>query len=255
VQTASKRQAKYEIEDLQTAVERELQLRVQAEDSLRRTRQNFEEFILGAAHDLREPLRTVKAYSDLAGNADTGNIEQFRRYALDGTARMQALIAGMVDCATAMSDNGHLFAVDMNHVFEEAAKASRSQPGLNAAAVSWDALPVVNGNYGKLVKVAQHLLDNAARYCEAAEPRVHVSCRKQDTEWWFMVADNGPGIEAVYQHRIFEPFKRLHGREQPGSGLGLAYCRIALESHGGRIWVESKAGQGSTFFFSLPHAE
>jgi signal transduction histidine kinase len=268
MQTASKRQPKSEIDDLQAALEAETELRLQAEDSLRRSREDFEAFMLSAVHDLREPLRTVSAYSELLGRKDAehsdAEVEQFRHYVLDGTARMQALITGMMEYATAASDNGHLLSVDMNCVFEEASAASPSataarsaspHPGLPAAAITREPLPVVRANFGKLVKVARHLLDNAARYCEQPEPRIHVACRKQDTDWLFTVEDNGPGIEAAYQQRIFEPFKRLHGRQQPGSGLGLAYCRGAIESHGGRIWVESKPGQGSTFAFTLPRAD
>lgn len=255
MQTASKREAKYEIEELQAALQAETQLRLEAEDNLRRAQEEFEEFILTVAHDLREPLRTVNAYSELLAKKETDHADaeadQFRRYILSGTSRIQALIAGVVEYATAASDEGYILPADMNEVFREAAVYGNSQPEKKAT-VTRDPMPVVKGDFAKLVKVARHLLDNAARYSDSAEPKVHVSSRREGAEWLFLIRDNGPGIDPSYHERIFEPFKRLHGRQYIGCGLGLSFCQKAIESHGGRIWVESRAGEGSTFCFTLP---
>ena len=103
-------------------------------------------------------------------------------------------------------------------------------------------------------KVLRHLIGNAIEYCEAPSPRVHLSSRRVDLDCVFSVGDNGPGIEPVFQSRIFQVFKRLHGKEHPGNGLGLAFCKKAIEWHGGRMWLESTPGAGSTFCFSLPDA-
>lgn len=253
--TANTSQAKYGIDELQAALDAETQLRLEAEDSLRRKTEEFEEFMLKAAHDLREPLRTVSAYCELLSQKDIerseSESEQFRRYVLDGTRRMQALIADMVEYTTAASDGRYFLATDMNEVFREAARYV-AQSGHPVAFVTRDPLPVVKGDFGKLAKVARHLFDNAVRYCEKAESRIHVSSRRHGDEWLFMVRDDGPGIDKVYHERVFEPFKRLHGRQYAGSGLGLTFCRRAIESHGGRIWVESRPGEGSTFLFTLP---
>jgi light-regulated signal transduction histidine kinase (bacteriophytochrome) len=267
MQTASKKEAKYEIEELQAALQAETQLRLEAEDNLRRAHQDFEEFLLTAAHDLREPLRTVNAYSELLARKDAARTDaetdQFRRYIQAGTGKIQSLVAGVVEYAAAASDDRYILPADMNEVFREAAvygcKTGSTTTGSlkteKTAVVTRDPMPVVRGDFAKLVKVAGHLLDNASRYSDAAEPRTHVSSRRDGSEWVFIVRDNGPGIDAVYHERIFEPFKRLHGRQFAGCGLGLSFCRKVIESHGGRIWVDSKPGEGSTFCFTLPAGE
>jgi signal transduction histidine kinase len=119
------------------------------------------------------------------------------------------------------------------------------------AAVTHDPLPEVTGDFGVLTKVLRHLIRNAIEYC-VSPPRVHISCKRVDLDWVFSVADNGPGIEPAFQGRIFEALKRLHGKEYPGNGLGLAFCKKAIEGHGGRMWVESTPGAGSAFYFTVP---
>ena len=120
------------------------------------------------------------------------------------------------------------------------------------AAITHDPLPAVTGDFEILAKVLHHLIRNAIEYCEADSPRVHISSKRVDLDWVFSVQDNGPGIEPAFQGRVFEAFKRLHGKEHPGNGLGLAFCKKAIEGLGGRIWVESAPGAGSTFYFTLP---
>jgi signal transduction histidine kinase len=240
-----------ETEDLQAALRAEIQQRLDTEDRLRRVREEFEDFILTAAHDLREPLRTVTAYCELlarktAGNADP-DADQFRRHIVEGASRIQALVSGMVDSVTASSESRYLLAIDLNDALREAVQQADSR-----IAVSHDSLPVVHGDSEKLAKVFRHLLDNAQKYCDRPDCRVQISAVRDRSDWLFTVTDNGPGIEPQYRDRIFEPFKRLHGRQYPGCGLGLTFCRKAIESHGGRMWVESAPGQGASFRFTLP---
>ena len=113
----------------------------------------------------------------------------------------------------------------------------------------------VRGDFEILAKVLHHLIRNAIEYCDATPPRVHISSRQVDPDLVFSVQDNGPGIEPAFQDRIFGVFKRLHGKEYPGNGLGLAFCKKAIEWHGGRMWMESTPGAGSTFYFTLPAAD
>ena len=115
-----------------------------------------------------------------------------------------------------------------------------------------DPLPEIGGDFEKLTKVLHHLIRNAIEYCEDTPPRVHISSGDVDAEVVVSVKDNGPGIEAAFHSRIFGAFKRLHGREYPGNGLGLAYCRKAIDTLGGRIWLQSTPGAGSTFYFAIP---
>ena len=122
----------------------------------------------------------------------------------------------------------------------------------NDAKVSYDKLPRVSGDPDRLMQVFENLLRNALHHRGEAPPRIHITAEKQAEGWLFAVRDNGPGVEADYLESIFRPFERLHGRQRPGPGLGLAVCRAIVERHGGRIWAESQAGAGSTFFFTLP---
>ena len=254
--TANSKQAKYQAEDLETALQAETTLRLELEESLRRTHEEFQDFILSAVHDLREPLRTVNAYSELLAKksgASDPEADQFRHHIMDGTSKIQALLVGMADYASAGSASRYIIRLDSNEVFREAVASVSASSG-RPARISHDPLPVVKGDFEKLVRVFRHLLDNASKYCEAPEPVIHVSSRRDGSAWQFLVQDNGPGIDGAYHQRIFAPFKRLHGRQTPGLGLGLAFCQKAVESLGGRIWVES-TGPGSTFCFTVLAAD
>jgi signal transduction histidine kinase len=243
--------ARVELEDLQAALRAEIQQRLDTEERLHRLQEEFDSFILTAAHDLREPLRSVTAYCELLSrrNAGSGDAEsdQYRRHIGEGAARIQALIGGMVDCVTASSDSRYLLRIDMNDVLREAGQQAGPK-----VALTHDPLPALHGDSEKLAKVFRHLLDNAQKYCDRPDCQVHVSVTESDGDWLFSVTDNGPGIEPQYRDRVFEPFKRLHGRQYPGCGLGLAFCRKAIESHGGRMWVEAAPNGGAAFRFTLP---
>lgn len=243
---------KAEVEDLQAALRAEIQQRLDAEERLQRLQEEFDNFILTAAHDLREPLRSVTAYCELltrrTGETTDPEIDQFRRHIAEGAGRIQALIGGMVDCVTASSDSRYLLRIDMDDVFREATR----QQAASGIEITHDPLPALHGDSEKLAKVFRHLLDNARKYCDRPDCKVHVSVASEGSDWLFRVDDNGPGIEPQYRERVFEPFKRLHGRQYPGSGLGLTFCRKAIESHGGRIWVDSAPEGGASFRFTLP---
>jgi len=242
-------------DELVAALRAETERRIKAEEE-------FGSFILTVAHDLAAPLRTLSLYSELLAQKDSNrsveDMEQFRRLVHSANGRLQGLITGMADYVNASSNITYPLPVDMNKVFRDAADASREVarwPGLNSGKLlimTSDELPGVRGDPERLVKVARHLLDNAVKFCASQECRVHISSRSDDSDFAFTVQDNGPGVQEKYSQQIFEPFKRLHGHDYPGSGLGLACCRKAIEAHGGRIWVESTAGEGSTFCFTLP---
>ena len=120
------------------------------------------------------------------------------------------------------------------------------------AEVTFDEMPTVLGDEVQLTQVFQNLIGNGIKYRGEATPQIHVSAKKQDSEWIFGVRDNGIGIDPKYKDRIFGIFKRLHGKELPGTGMGLAICKKIVERHGGRIWVDSQPGEGAIFQFTLP---
>jgi two-component system, chemotaxis family, sensor kinase Cph1 len=124
------------------------------------------------------------------------------------------------------------------------------------AAVSWDALPSVLADDTQLTQLFQNLIGNALKFRSASVPRIHVFVSAKEGQWHFMVRDNGIGIEPPYFERIFMVFQRLHNKaEYPGTGIGLAICKKVVERHGGRIWVESRPGEGSAFHFTLPKVQ
>jgi light-regulated signal transduction histidine kinase (bacteriophytochrome) len=122
----------------------------------------------------------------------------------------------------------------------------------NAATITCDELPTIHGNESHFLQLFQNLITNAIKYRSLTPPRVHVSAQAENGMWRIAVADNGVGIEPQYHEQIFGVFKRLHGNTIPGTGIGLAICQRVVQRYGGRIWVESSADQGSTFYFTLP---
>ena len=122
------------------------------------------------------------------------------------------------------------------------------------AAISWDSLPTVQAHEVRLVQLLQNIIGNAIKYRSEEPPKIRIAAERRDADWLFVVEDNGIGIEPEYAPQIFGIFKRLHGQNYPGTGIGLAICQRIVERYGGRIWVESKPGEGSRFCFTLPPA-
>ena len=219
----------------------------------------FEKFVTTAAHNLREPLRDIASFSQLLAETCAVSPESDARAYLtrirEGAARMQSLLSDVVDYWTIDAGEATSRRTDMDAALRQALLCAEEQIVARSAVVTHDPLPPVCGDFEILAKVLHHLIRNAIEYCNTPAPRVHISFRRVDPDCAISVRDNGPGIEPAFQRRIFEPFQRLHGREYPGSGLGLAFCKKAVEEYGGRMWVESTPGAGSTFYFALPAAD
>jgi chemotaxis family two-component system sensor kinase Cph1 len=226
---------------------------------LDRANAGFEEFVSIAAHNLRDSLRDVAANSQLMSETYAGRLDSdagvFLNRIADGAAKMQSLLTDVVDYWTASTGEPRSLATDMEAVLFQALLYADKQITERGAVVTHDSLPRVLGDFGILTKVLHHLIKNAVEYCEASSPRVHVGCRRDGLEWIFSVQNNGPGIDPEFQCRLFQPFKRLHGKEHPGNGLGLAFCKKTIERYGGRMWVESTPGTGSIFYFTMAQAD
>jgi light-regulated signal transduction histidine kinase (bacteriophytochrome) len=223
---------------------------------LERAGAEFEEFVSMAAHNLRESLREVAVSSQLLAESDALRMDSDACANLDrirtGTASAQALLTDVVDYWATATGGRQFSRTDMEAVLRQALLATDKQIAERSAAVTHDSMPPVMGDFEILAKVLQHLIRNAIEYSGGPSPRVHISCQRVDRDWVFLVKDNGPGIDPAFQPRLFGVFKRLHGNEHPGNGLGLAFCRKSIEWHGGRIWMESAPGAGSTVYFTLP---
>jgi PAS domain S-box-containing protein len=225
---------------------------------LERANQDLQHFAYAASHDLQEPLRMVTSYTQLLARQYKGKLDQqadqFIAYAVEGAQRMEMLLKGLRDYWAVNEEKvEQTVLVDCNLVLEKALAYFELPIQETGAVVTHDLLPTVIAEELPLVLVFKNLIGNALKYNQSAETvRIHVSARKSAKVSIVSVRDNGIGIEPEHLGKIFAPFKRLHGSEYPGSGLGLAICQRVVERYGGRIWVESIYGQGSTFHFTIP---
>ena len=123
----------------------------------------------------------------------------------------------------------------------------------SGAEISHDPLPTLRVNPNQMAQLLQNLIANALKFRDEQPPRIHLSARQEGGEWVISIRDNGIGFEQKYAEHIFQVFKRLHSQEKyPGTGIGLAICKKIVERHGGRIWAESRPGQGAIFYFTIP---
>jgi PAS domain S-box-containing protein len=225
---------------------------------LKRSNDELEQFAYIASHDLQEPLRMVASYTQLLARRYKGRLDadadEFIAYAVDGSNRMQQLIRDLLVYSRSGTDIGAAKEVSSEIALESAENSLRVAIDECGAVITHDPLPAVTMNATRLTQIFQNLIGNAIKYRGTAAPRVHVSqASTGPTEWIFTVRDNGLGIDPQYFDRIFVLFQRLHGRKEfEGTGIGLAICRKVLERMGGRIWVDSVPGEGSTFSFSVP---
>jgi two-component system CheB/CheR fusion protein len=217
----------------------------------------LEEFASIASHDLREPLRMVASYLQLLGEHAGGKLDAeaagYLQKALGGAARMQQLIHDLLAYAQLNQAVSAQAEVSLEEVLAGAVQNLRVTFKKNGAQLTHDPLPTVGGIPSQLTELFQNLIANGVKFHGKQPPRIHVGAVRAGAEWQFAVRDNGIGIEAKDQPRLFRLFQRLHTRaEYDGTGLGLAIAKKIVENHGGRIWVESAPGKGSTFFFTLP---
>lgn len=228
-------------------------------EELTRSNAELERFAYVASHDLQEPLRMVVSYVQLLSRRYRGKLDsdadEFIAFAVDGAKRMQTLINDLLAYSRVGKGDLVLSQIDLAQVFATVEQNLAVAITDAEAVVTQDALPTVTGNAAELGQVLQNLISNGLKFRGQAPARVHVSARRRETEWVIEVRDEGIGIAPEQVGRIFIVFQRLHTRtEIAGSGIGLAISRKIIERRGGRLWVSSTPGGGSSFFFSLPDA-
>jgi PAS domain S-box-containing protein len=225
---------------------------------LTRSNEAMRQFAWAASHDLQEPLRMVLSYSQMLhrrlGNDTTDEIGVCLDYIRTGARRLETLLAGLREFIhTSEIGDQEMAPVDCSAAVRQALGNLHELVSTSQATIDCGELPVVPGVKVLFVQIFQNLIGNAIRYRSAATPRVVITARDHGGgEWQFTVADNGIGIDPRHHERIFGVFRRLHGDNHPGSGMGLAICKAAIERLGGRIWVESTPGHGSAFHFTIP---
>jgi len=230
---------------------------VQKAEELARSNTELQQFAYVASHDLQEPLRMLSSYSQLLSKRYQGRLDQkadtYIRFIVDGAKRMQVLINDLLTYSRVGTRGKPLGPTDCEAVLKAALTSLQIAIRESGAVVTQDPLPTVLGEESQLGQLFQNLIGNGIKYRNSRAPQIHVSCRQKAADWLFSVKDNGIGIDPQYAERIFIIFQRLHTREEyPGTGIGLAVCKKIVERHGGRIWVESEAGKGATFYFTLP---
>ncbi len=225
---------------------------------LARSNEDLSQFAHVASHDLRSPLNTVLLFASLLESRHGEQLKEGKEllaFVVGAVKRMGGLIEDLLTYAkiSAPALRSPL-PVDANAQLKIALENLHASIERSGAVITQDPLPAVPIDPIHLIQVWQNLIGNAIHYHGAEAPRIHVSVTDDADLWEFSCKDNGLGIKSSFQTQIFHPFRRLHGDDRPGSGIGLAVCKRVVERYKGRIWVESEAGHGSTFYFTVPKA-
>jgi PAS domain S-box-containing protein len=234
----------------------EERLRQAQSHELRRTNEELRQFAYAITHDLREPLRNVVNFSQLLmqgfQEGSEADAQTSIKFIVEGVQRMERLLNDLLAYSQAGGSEESPALVDANEALKRALEHLKTAIAESGAVVTSGRLPSIHCREAQIVSIFQNLVSNAIKYRSQAPPRVRIRAEKNEHEWIFRVQDNGVGVPPQYHQTIFGLFKRLHGREIPGTGMGLAICSKIVELHGGRLWVASQPGKGSEFFFSLP---
>jgi PAS domain S-box-containing protein len=227
-------------------------------EELKRSNAELEQFAYVASHDLQEPLRAVAGMVQLLQKRYQGQLDEradeYIRLAVDGASRMQTLIKDLLAYSRIERHGNPIKAADVNKTLKSALRNLESAIAEQGAVVTSENLPTLNADAPQLTQLFQNLIGNAIKFHGTQPPQVHVGVEKLADAWRFSVRDNGIGIEPQYFERVFLVFQRLHTHNAySGTGIGLSICKKIVERHGGRIWIDSQFGQGSTFYFTIPH--
>jgi len=241
--------------DITDRKQAEEQLKKLAEE-LKRSNKDLDEFAVIVSHDLREPLRAVAGFIELLEHSYAGKLDdkakEYIKYATNGANRMSDLISGLLECSRVQTRGKIPKLVPSQGALRIAMENLQNKIETSQAEITSDELPEVEADGMQLTQLFQNLIDNAIKFSNEQRPKIHVGCVKQENRWQFSVRDNGIGIDPQAQQRIFKIFQRLNTHDKyPGYGVGLTICKKIVERHGGRIWVESQEGKGSTFYFTI----
>lgn len=229
----------------------------EAEANLARSNSELEQFAYVASHDLQEPLRKIAGFTELLASRYKGNLdekaESYMAYIVDGATRMRSLINDLLKYSRVTRSSKEFANIDSSAVASRVLRDMELAVKESKAKVVCGTLPVIQADQGQIGQLFQNLISNAIKYRGVAAPEIFINAIQQGDQWLFSVADNGIGIAPEFYERIFAIFQRLHTRsEYSGNGIGLSVCQKIVERHGGKIWVESRPGAGSTFYFTVP---
>lgn len=250
---SEKKRLENQIKEANITLEKKVQQRTAELESKNK---ELEQFAYVASHDLQEPLRTTTSFVELIRKQYYGKLDatanKYIDYIIQASDRMKTLIKDLLDYSR-IGREKEFQQVDCNTILDEVLADLDKVIRENRTAITSGPLPVVNGFPTELKLLFQNLISNSIKFRKPAEdPVIEISSHRENGHWEFRFRDNGIGIDNQYRHRIFVIFQRLHNRSAyEGSGIGLAHCKKIVELHGGKIWVESKAGEGSIFHFTI----
>ncbi len=229
-------------------------------ENLRRSNSELEQFAYVASHDLQEPLRKIRNFSELLSARAEGHLpqelEKFLTPIVSSATRMQALVQDLLAFSRIAREGPDVAPVDLHVLVEQVKSSLESTITESQATLIIDPLPTIEGNATQIEQLFQNLIANSLKYHGDRAPRITITATRHDTYWQFAISDNGIGIDPQYADRIFVIFQRLHTKQAyDGTGIGLAICKKIVERHEGQIWVESTPNEGSTFFFTLPNSQ
>ena len=242
------------------AIMQDVTVQIRAQAEVARSNRELERFAYVASHDLQEPLRMVASYTRLLGEKYQGQLDEradrYISYAVDGAERMKKLINDLLAYSRVGSQPMNVTPVNCTAVVYQVLSDLGLRIEETQTVINVGELPRVLGDASQLRQLFQNLLENGIKFSGGKRPQIAVTAERSSGAYWTIrVHDQGIGIEPQHYDRVFVIFQRLHGRDMAGTGIGLALCKRIVERHGGRLWVESTPGVGSTFFFTLRAAE
>lgn len=229
-------------------------------ENLKRSNEELESFAYVASHDLQEPLRTIASFTQLLErrykNKLDPDADEFMNYIVEASIRMKSQIEGLLEYSRVATKGKEFESVDTEKILHQTINILNTSIKDSNAEITVENLPIVMGDAVQLQRVFQNLISNAIKFRKSEEAlKIQISAIKYEDkgEYIFSISDNGIGIEPQYSERIFTIFQRLHTIDiYKGTGIGLSIVKKIIEHHGGRVWVESSLGKGSTFYFTLP---
>ncbi|OKH33380.1 hybrid sensor histidine kinase/response regulator [[Phormidium ambiguum] IAM M-71] len=259
----SLRKLQKQLKEQNALFEQEIMTRQQTEQALQKANQELakknselEQFAYVTSHDLQAPLATIASYAELLQQNYKSNLDsqanEYIQYIVTGCLTMQNLIEDLLEYSRIGRNQKALSLVDIKSIIDKVCRNLKSTIHQNKATIIYQDLPTVMADGSQLLQLFQNLIDNSIKYRREELPKIEISVESRENEYLFIVNDNGIGIDSKYFERIFQMFQRLHStQDYSGTGIGLAICQKIVELHGGRIWVESQLGKGTTFYFTI----